>query len=185
MLDHSGVFIRDFSCSHFQCWSTLYWHGRYCWAWHWDKGWEGECYFERRVWDYDSISQWTKNFDFVLQSDEWSSIKRGGPTTFCPDWHCCLLQSAWDVVSIFVHNAQSHDKRLTLTDMYANLIPLWEWTWCHRVFYVRQDWNVRSIVRSQENTCATTKRRSWSAGTLLETRCDITSILKVVWSLGM
>ena len=34
---------------------------------------------------------------------------------------------------------------------------------CHRVFYVRQDWNAHAVVRSQENTCVITKRRSWNA----------------------
>ena len=49
--------------------------------------------------------------------------------------------------------------------------------------YVKQDWNARAVVRLQENTCATTKRRSWNAGALIETRFDVTSILKVGWSL--
>ena len=45
-----------FPAPHFQCWSTLYWHGRNCWEQHWDKGGvKGEFYFETRVWDYDSI----------------------------------------------------------------------------------------------------------------------------------
>ena len=60
-----------------------------------------------------------------------------------------------------------------------NFIPLWEWMWCHRVFYVRQDWNARIVVRLQKNMCATTKnRRGWNAGALVETRYDVMTIFK-------
>ena len=38
-----------------------------------------------------------------------------------------------------------------------NFIPLWERTWCHGVFCVRQDWNTRTVVRSQAYTRATKK----------------------------
>ena len=44
-----------------------------------------------------------------------------------------------------------------------DLYPTWEWMWYHRVFYVRQDWNTRAVVGSQENRHSNTKRRSWSA----------------------
>ena len=43
----------------------------------------------------------------------------------------------------------------------------------------KQNRNVRAVVSSRENTCATTKRRSWNAGAYLEARYDVTSILKV------
>ena len=74
-----------------------------------------------------------------------------------------------------IHNAQSCCERL-------NFIPLWEWTWCHCIFYVGQDWKAHAVVRSQENMRMTTKRRSWK--TLVETHYDVTLILKVGWSLA-
>ena len=48
--------------------------------------------------------------------------------------------------------------------------------WCYSVFYARQFWNVSAVVRSQENTCSTTKRRSWNPCALEETCYDVTSI---------
>ena len=48
---------------------------------------------------------------------------------------------------------------------YLYFIPLWEWTWCHCVFYVRQDWNMCAVVSSRENTCTTTKKGPWNLRT--------------------
>ena len=55
-------------------------------------------------------------------------------------------------------------------------IPLWEWTWCHCLFYVRQDRNARPDVSLQENTCATTKK---DAVEMLTHMYKVTSILGV------
>ena len=57
---------------------------------------------------------------------------------------------------ILCHNGNTQTKKL-FTELKnetirsynrLNFIPLWEWTWCHRVFYVKQDWKVRAVVRS-------------------------------------
>ena len=37
-----------------------------------------------------------------------------------------------------------------------NFIPLWEWTWCHCVFCVRQNWRVRTVVSLQDDIHVTT-----------------------------
>ena len=61
-----------------------------------------------------------------------------------------------------------------------NFIPLWEWTWCHCVFHVRQDWNACVIVRLWENMNTTTKRcGEMLAHIIVETRYEVMSIL---WS---
>ena len=41
-----------------------------------------------------------------------------------------------------------------------------------------------TVLRLQENTCATTKGCTGNAGALVEMRFDITSIFKIGWSLG-
>ena len=65
-----------------------------------------------------------------------------------------------------------------------SFIPLWEWTWCHCLSYVRQDWNLRTIVNLRENMHLTTKLRwSWNAGAHLEAWYDVISILGVGSSL--
>ena len=52
--------------------------------------------------------------------------------------------------------------------MLTNFIPLWEWTWCHYLFSVTQNWNTCDVVRVQENMHMTTKRCSWNACTLVK-----------------
>ena len=57
--------------------------------------------------------------------------------------------------------------------------PTWEWARCHRIFYKRQDWNVCAVVSSWKNMRATTRTPGWNAGRHVETRYDVTFILKV------
>ena len=63
VLDHSGVFIRDFSRSPLSMLIHLCWHRDATIEHNIEtRGGKGEFYFETifRVWDYNSISQWTK-----------------------------------------------------------------------------------------------------------------------------
>ena len=62
-----------------------------------------------------------------------------------------------------------HQKSAIKTHTSLNLISLWEWMLCHRIIYVRQDWNTRTVVSSQENMCATTHQNSYSISHLLGT----------------
>ena len=54
-----------------------------------------------------------------------------------------------------------------------------EWTWCHRVFYVKQDWNELCCQVAGKYTHNYKKRGSWNACMHVEMRYDVTSILKV------
>ena len=57
-----------------------------------------------------------------------------------------------------VKNGHTEKFRPGIMWICLSFIPLWEWMWCHRAFYVRQDWKVHSVVRSQENTQASIKK---------------------------
>ena len=55
----------------------------------------------------------------------------------------------------WVNHPYSH--AVSICNYIFTFIPLWEWTWCHRVIYVGQDW-IAWIVSLQENKLATTKK---------------------------
>ena len=73
---------------------------------------------------------------------------------------------------------------VSICNYILHFIPLWEWTWCHRVIYVRQDW-IAWIVSSMEIHSRLQKTCDWSSGAHVKMHHDVTSILKMEWSLDL
>ena len=54
---------------------------------------------------------------------------------------------AWPLIPVATYRQDDH----------LNLIPIWEWSWCHCVFHVY--WNARIVVKPMWNTSASAKNK--------------------------
>ena len=95
-------------------------------------------------------------------------------TDLCAFRHCILQ----NLLCKIQENSETYNRRkswnLTFQEMEKLplwFIPLWEWTWCHCVFNVRQDWNMHAVVSLRDY-----KRCRWNVGMYVGMRYDIQSI---------
>ena len=127
---------------------------------------------------YESTKLILKYFVFFLKfASENSKIRRkecGGWRWDPPIWDGALFGakpsvrqtgqqdsrslSTWNKSRSSVLERWVSQKSHLVNFSYLNFILLWEWMWC------REDLNTHIVVKSQENMCATTRRRSWNAG---------------------
>ena len=102
-------------------------------------------------------------FHLVKQGD--NQLVANTATTICAWFSACLNPLVYVVMnSNFRHaivnmmTCKVDQPLVTMWIWILNFIPLWEWMWCHCVFYVRQAWKTHAVVSLLKNMCATTTK---------------------------
>ena len=109
VLDHSQVFIRDFLRSPFSMLihTILAWMLLLSATLRQGMG-RGDSILRQEFGITIPSHNWQKNFILVLLSDEWSSTKRGGPMTFCPDCRFIYSKIISKVILFLSLEAMNH-----------------------------------------------------------------------------